>query len=260
MKKINLLIIVLLFLGTYLMLPSLPSLVPLHWNIQGQIDNYAPKDTGVWIMPVLVLVLFILFHFIPSFDPKREKYRLFQREWDIIQTGLIIFFAYMQCIILYASVYPELQIMPVMFTGFGALFILLGRTMSKIKQNYFIGIRVPWTLSSEDNWNKTHNFAAKCFTVAGIVVLLEAIFIRFAPFVVFGSIMLSVFLPVMYSFLLFKKSPEKMKYVYIGLLIIIMIVGAIRLLSGEDDWICQNGQWVKHGNPDAVKPSVPCPR
>lgn len=258
MKKVNLLLVFLMFSVSLLLFSKLPDLIPIHWNIQGQIDNYSSKSIGAWLLPILTVVMLILFRVVPSFDPKKEKYRLFKKEWEIIQAGFVGFFAYLQFVILYISLNPGINMLPLMFIGIGSLFVLLGNYLSKIRQNYFIGIKVPWTLNSEDNWNKTHRFASWCFVVAGIVTITEAYFFWFAPIVILGSIFLAIIMPIIYSFLLFKKMPDKMKYIFLFLIIVAGTLFLIRLFSGEDDWICQNGQWVKHGQPSAPTPQSKC--
>ena len=245
------------FIG-FILYNKLPSMIPMHWNIWGQVDNYMPKSKSLWIFPTVSLIMLVLFKVIPSFDPKKDKYRLFKHEWEIMQSGIIIFFAYLYFIILYVSLNPGAAIIQLIFIGIGALFILLGNYLSKIRQNYFIGIKIPWTLSSENNWNKTHRYASWCFVIAGIITIAESYFIWYAPVVIFASIFLTLALPIIYSFLLFKKIPEKMKYVYIILFLGILFILFIRLISGEDDWICVGGQWVKHGMPSAQIPTTPC--
>ncbi len=258
MKKVNLGIVLLMFFASWYLIPYLPDKIPMHWNILGQVDNYMSKIPAVFIIPALSLIMLILFQILPTFDPKKEKYKLFKKEWDVIQVVFIGFFTYLQFIILYISLNPETKMIPLMFIGLGALFILLGNYLSKIRQNYFIGIKVPWTLASEDNWNKTHRFASWCFVVAGILTLAEAYFLWFAPIVFFGSIIIGTILPVIYSFLLYKKAADKMKYVYLALFLLIAAVFSIRLASGEDDWICRNGEWIRHGNPVAPMPGYVC--
>jgi uncharacterized membrane protein len=258
MKKLNLILFIGTIIVSALLLPQLPQTIPMHWGFTGQPDSFYPKNIGVWMLPLLMIVMILLFHFLPSFDPNKKKYRLFKQEWDIIQTGLIGFFAYLQGITLYISLNPGTAMMPLMFLGLGTLFILLGNYLSKIRQNWFIGIKLPWTLASEDNWNKTHRYASWCFVIAGIVTLIEANFIWYAPIVIFGSILLATFLPMVYSFLLFRNSIDKMKYVYIALILIALLVGMMRLVSGEDDWICQDGGWVPHGVPSAPAPNGTC--
>jgi uncharacterized membrane protein len=258
MKKLNLLLVALMFLSGYYFLPSLPNKMPMHWNIRGEVDNYMPKGTAIWIMPAIALACFILFQFLPLFDPKKEKYKLFKTEWEIIQTALIGFFAYMQFLTFYIAMNPKTEMMPLMFIGLGILFVLMGNYMSKIRQNYFIGVKTPWTLASEDNWNKTHRFASWTFVIAGVITLVEAYFIWYAPVVIFGSIMLAAVLPIIYSFLIFKKVGHKMKYVLLAVAGLLILIFSMRFLAGEDDWICKDGRWIKHGAPSSPMPKEPC--
>lgn len=238
--------------------PVLPAKIPTHWNINGVIDQYTPKETAIWLMPGIILLMFLGFRFMPLLDPNKNKYRLFQTEWQIIQSALIGFFSYMHFITISASLNPALNIMPYMFMGMGSLFILLGNYLSKIRQNYFLGIRVPWTLSNEDNWNKTHRYASWTFVLAGIVTLVEAVLIWNAAPVIFAGLSLAAMLPVLYSFLLFKKKAHLMKYLHVGLALLIASLFAVRLMSTEDDWICRNGKWIPHGNPSAAAPKSIC--
>lgn len=258
MKKLIILIIILMYAASMIFLPILPQAIPMHWNISGQVDSWWPKNIAVWLFPAITSVMFLFFRFFPSIDPRKEKYKLFRKEWEIIQTVIITFMAYMQFIIFYIALHPGTLIMPLMFIGLGTLFIVMGNYLSKIRQNYFIGIRIPWTLSSEDNWNKTHRFASWTFVGAGILMLAEAYFLRYAPGIIFSSILLAVGLPIIYSFLLFRHAENKMNYVLLALLLIITLIIAVRLFSGEDNWICSNGKWIEHGKPSAPKPTGSC--
>jgi len=199
--------ILLFFLATIsgvVLYPQLPSKLPTHWNIYGQIDSYMPKNIAIWLIPGLILLMIVGFQIMPALDPKKEKYKLFRQEWEIIQLIFVGFFSYLHGIILYLSLNPTKNIRPLMFIGFGTLFILLGNYLSKVRQNYFLGIKTPWALSDEDNWNKTHRFASWCFVIAGVIILFEAYFIWLAPVVVFASIFSAAIIPTVYSYLIFK--------------------------------------------------------
>lgn len=261
MNKCNIFSIFLLavvIVGSIYLYPLLPAQIPTHWNIRGTIDQYSPKETAAWMMPGLMFAMIVGFRLLPIFDPNKEKYNLFRKEWHIIQSGLIGFFAFMHAIMMYAALNKQINIMPFMFAGMGSLFILLGNYLSKIRQNYFIGIRTPWTLASEDNWNKTHRYASWTFVFMGLTVLAEALFLWYPAPVIFGSIFLGSFLPVAYSFLLFKKKDHAMKYVYMVIAMFIAITLFIRITSGEDTWICEKGAWIQHGKPSTAKPVTPC--
>jgi uncharacterized membrane protein len=92
-----------------------------------------------------------------------------------------------------------------MFSGLGFLFMLIGNYLSKIRQNYFIGIKLPWTLANEDNWNKTHRLAAWAFVLAGLVFILEAIVLFYPAWVLGSSILLATVGPMIYSYVLSKQ-------------------------------------------------------
>ena len=206
MKKLSLLLLTSMFLGSIFFYSVLPAKMPMHWNINGQIDNYMRKNVAVALLPLLAAGMFILFKAIPQIDPKKKKYKLFKKEWEIIQTTLIGFFAYIHFAIFLVSIKPEISFVPILFFGLGILFIIIGSYLPKIKQNYFVGIKIPWTLSSVDNWNKTHKFGGTCFVISGIIILLEAIFFWNAPLIIFCSIFLTVILPIVYSYIIFSSS------------------------------------------------------
>jgi len=181
-------------------------MIPMHWNYQGQIDSYWPKSTAVLFFPALTSLLFILFRLIPIFDPKRNNYVLFKKEWEGIQIVIIGFMVFLHLLTFYLSFNPEVSIVPGIFYGMGILFILIGRYLPKIKQNYFVGIKLPWTLSSTDNWNKTHKFGGWCFIISGVIIFLEAFLLWNQVIVILSSIFFSVLAPMAYSFILYKKS------------------------------------------------------
>jgi uncharacterized membrane protein len=259
MKLVNGGLIILTFLVGLLLKPQLPSRLPSHWNIQGNIDGYMPTNQALWFFPALMLGMFLLFQLLPKLDPKKDKYQLFKREWEILQTVFLVFFAYIHGITLYAGIKGNVPINSLMFIGLGILFTLLGNYLSKIRQNYFIGIRVPWTLASEENWNKTHRYASWCFVAAGIFTVFDGVFVpQIAPGAAIGGIMLAGLLPIIYSFLLFKQKTKYMKVIYIALALFAAGVILIRGATGEDGWICTNTGWVKHGNPSSPAPQTVC--
>lgn len=243
---------------SWLSFSSLPDLIPMHWNWKGEIDSYWPKQTGVWFVPGITLLMWIGFKIFPYFDPKKEKYNLFKSEWEIIQIGIIGFMAFVHFVTLSAARNPEMRVDTWIVIGIGGLLILVGNYLSKIRQNYFIGIKTPWSLASEDNWNKTHRFGSWCFVIGGIAVMAGAALGLMMPILMMVAIIGASFIPMLYSFLVFKKKESLIKY-FLGVMVgIVMILGVIRVFAGEDDWICIDGRWVAHGNPSVEMPSKSC--
>lgn len=209
-------------------------------------------------MPLLSIGMVFFFKYIPNLDPKKNKYKLFEKEWNAVQISILSFLTYMHFLTIYFAYNQNDSFLKLFFLGFGIFFILLGNYMSKIRQNYFVGVRTPWALNDEDNWNKTQRYASWCFVITGIIVLIEAFVLWLPAVIIFSSIFLAAILPTVYSFLLFKKKESMMKWIYIGIFGIVLIVFSIKGLSGEDDWICQKGQWIKHGNPSTQMPKKKC--
>lgn len=255
---VQLLFIGLTVLANILVFNYLPAQVPTHWGVTGQVDAYMAKEIGIWVMPGLSLALTVFFKYLPQFDPKNKNYTLFAHEWNIIQISLVGFLSFMHFLILYFSFNPNANFLSIFFVGLGVFFVLLGNYLSKIRQNYFIGVRTPWTLDSTDNWNKTHRYASWCFVIIGIFIIIEAFTLWLPPiFVILGIIILSI-LPMIYSFLLFKKAEYLMKMVHWVLLGLILSIFLVKGISAEDSWTCQKGQWIKHGNPSSQMPIEKC--
>ena len=159
-------------------------------------------------MPVLFLLLLVSFPFLSKLDPKKENYKKFEQTRELMQTVLLLFFAYAYFLSLYAIQFPDVNIGKFLLIGIGILFAILGNYMGKIKQNYFIGIKVPWTLNDEDIWNKTSRFGGKAFVFGGILFVVIGIFSRYALRNVLSIIAGIVLLPILYSYLLFFKKKK----------------------------------------------------
>src|SRR3972149_9250140 len=187
MKKLNYLLVALMFLASYLLLPRLPSQIPIHWNINGEIDGVMDKGIAVWFMPALALIMLGFYEILPLLDPRAKNYKLFQKEWHFIQAIIVGFLAYMQFLTFNIAFNPEAPFLRLMFAGLGTMFILLGVNLKNIRQNYFIGIRLPWTLANEKNWKKTHLFSSPSFVAAGTITLIESyLLFQAAPLIIFS--------------------------------------------------------------------------
>jgi len=180
MKKIfwiiKLLIIMGMFVTAYYVYPAMPEKFPTHWNFDGHIDGYASKVFRVYLFPVLTLAIAFLMPLVCYMDPRKERFKPFAKPWEVIQFIFVLFLAYMFFVMLYIVAHPGVSMNPFMMMGLGILFVLLGNYMGKIRQNYTVGIRVPWTIDNEEVWNRTHRFGGWCFVVAGLIVMMNAYF------------------------------------------------------------------------------------
>jgi len=175
MRKLQLLAIALValsFATGILAHPSMPSRMASHWNVAGEVDGYMGRDAGVFLMPALSVFLLALFYALPLIDPKKENYAAFQKEYDELVAITIGFLYYIYLLTLAHNFGYSFNIVQMLAPAFGALFLYVGAILAKAKQNWFVGIKTPWTLSSTVVWNKTHALGSKLFMAAGVVAFL----------------------------------------------------------------------------------------
>lgn len=151
-----------------------PATVVTHWNYAGTPDGWGSGHANAVAIPLVLAGMYLLFFFLPYLDPKKERYEQFAKVYHIFKSIIIGFLA----IIFFATglfnlgyQIPIGKIVPVLI---GALFIVIGNYMGKIKFNWFVGVKTPWTLSSEEVWNKTHRFFGKIFIASGIILAINA--------------------------------------------------------------------------------------
>ncbi|TCS83820.1 SdpI family protein [Tepidibacillus fermentans] len=196
--------------------PQMPDQVPMHWNIQGEVDRYGGKFQGTFMLPLMILGLFFLFLLLPKLDPRKENYQGFKRTYGIIQWSIQFFLVVMYFLTLYHSLVPKNEIPKFLQISFAVpflvsvLFIVLGNYMGKVKDNFFVGIRNPWTLSSKEVWYKTHRLASKLFVISGILGIIGSFFGGSIAFIMLlGPVILSVILPMIYSYVIYRKELKK---------------------------------------------------
>ena len=179
----------------------LPEQVPFHWNAAGEIDGWASKPVAVFVPSAAMLALQWLCLLVTSTDPKKQNHPKKVKVLVLWLIPLITVFisALMYVSALGGSVRVEM-LMPILL---GLLFVAIGNYMPKCKQNYTIGIKIPWTLASEENWNRTHRFAGWVWVGGGIVMLLSGFLGIFWLTLVPAIIMVAV--PLVYSYILHKK-------------------------------------------------------
>lgn len=183
-----------------------PEQVPMHWNVYGQVDSYGSRFAGAIIGPAMLVGMYLLFLIIPLIDPKKEKYGQFAKTYYFIRLALMLVMLGIFLIASLAGLGWNVRIeiwIPVLI---GLLFILMGNYLGKIKPNWFIGIRTPWTLESPEVWNKTHRLGGKLFMLLGLWLLLAPLMNGKLVFIGMIILMLLlVLITTIYSYLLFRK-------------------------------------------------------
>lgn len=159
--------------------PRLPYRVPSHWNAAGEIDGYSGAFSGAFLLPLITLAIWLFFLMIPLIDPRRDNYKKMGKVFWLFSLLVVLFLCILHLGILMSALgMLKTSLVPLLsFAGVGVLFIVLGFCMGKIRHNYFFGIRTPWTLASEEVWNKTHRTVGPWWIIGGVVFL----FLGFLP-------------------------------------------------------------------------------
>ncbi len=195
------LVILLPMLAGLILWNQLPDRMPTHWNAAGEVDGWSSKPFSVFGLPLILLAVQWLCMLGTAADPKKENHpeKILHMVLWIIPVLSVILHTVTYAVALGKQVRMEV-VMPVFM---GILFAVIGNYMPKCKQNYTIGIKIPWTLNSEENWNKTHRFAGWVWTVGGFVIMLTGFFGGFWIFL--GIVLIMVLAPLSYSYLLHRK-------------------------------------------------------
>lgn len=200
-----LLVIVVSFLLGLYFYPILPDQIASHWNTVGEVDGYMPKFWGAFLMPIISVVLFIVFLVVPKIDPRRANIEKFRNYFDGFIAAIFLFFLYLYVLTLIWNLGYEFNMVQFIVPAIAILFYVIGIVISKAESNWTIGIRTPWTLSSETVWQKTHILGGKLFRGAAIVSFLGIFF----PSIAFWILMISIFFAagysVLYSYLVYRK-------------------------------------------------------
>ena len=182
----------------------LPDMVITHWNWQGQADGWSSKNFQVIFFPALMLAMYGLFKFLPRLDPHRKNYQDFKVAYLMIQFLLMLFFTLLYLITSLVNLGYNISITWAMMTMIGIMFGVFGFYMPHLKRNWFVGIRTPWTLSSDIVWARTHQYGAKVFWLAGLIFIimpyLPAAWIVYA----FILAMFLILSSIVYSYLVYR--------------------------------------------------------
>ena len=161
-----------------LLYPQMPDRIPTHWNWRGEIDGWGDKQWAAWLMPAIMLGLLLFFQILPWLSPRQFDIESFRPTYDVIIVLLMLMFASLHVVFLLPAVGLHPPVDTTVMVILAAFFMLLGTVLDKVRRNFFVGVRTPWTIASERVWNDTHRVAAKLFFWSGLLGIPAAVCCR----------------------------------------------------------------------------------
>ncbi len=198
--------IVLLFLavGSYFYAP-MPDRMASHWNAQGQADGYMSKFWGLFLMPLIAAGVSLLLVLIPRIDPLKANIDKFKQHYHGFVIVLLMFLFYVYLLTIVWNLGTRFNMSQLLSPAFAVLFYYCGFLMERAKRNWFIGIRTPWTLSSDTVWDKTHRIGGRLFKAAGVVSLFGVFFPDQAILLMVVTVLLVAAFTIVYSYFEYQK-------------------------------------------------------
>lgn len=184
----------------------LPDPVPTHFDFSGNPDGYTAKPMGVFAPAIILAFIGLVFAVLPRMAPRGYALEPFQRAYEIIGIAvLVLVFGIVMLSLVYAVGVP-IDLNRIVGAGIGLLFVVMGNFLGKLTRNFFIGIRTPWTLASDEVWLRTHRVGGVMCVVGGVVILAASLIARSGvPLVLLGVVIAIVLFSVVYSYVVYRR-------------------------------------------------------
>jgi len=207
MKKILSTLIILIFLAAIYLyfFVELPDQMVSHWNELGEADGYMSKFWGVFLMPLVALFMYLMFMFIPRIDPLKKNIESFRKYFDRFILAIMLFFVYIYVLTITWNFGITYNMTSAILPAVILLLWFAGDLTKKAKRNWFIGIRTPWTLSSDEVWDKTNKLGGSLIQASAVISCIGIIFPDYFIWFLMVPLLGSVLGTLIYSYLIFKK-------------------------------------------------------
>jgi uncharacterized membrane protein len=204
-----------MFLASILVWPVAPEELPVHWNAAGEVDAYGGRFQGLLLLPLLATAVYLLMRFLPRLDPGRANYAQFAGAFAVVRLAVLLCLAIVHLVVVLWAVGIALEVARVVPMAVGAMLIVVGSVLGKLRPNWFVGIRTPWTLSSKRAWVKTHRLGGYVFVLLGVLLIVWGVSRpAFSGEVLLGAVAaiagVAVALLTIYSYAVWRGDPNKL--------------------------------------------------
>jgi uncharacterized membrane protein len=181
----------------------LPDPMPSHWDMAGRVNGWLPQPWGAFGLPGIMALVWLFFLALPKISPRGFDMEPFLRAWGFLRAAILAFLLLTEILVLPAASTGRLS-SRVLLAGLGLLFMVIGNFLGKVTRNFFVGIRTPWTIASEEVWNRTHRVGGKLLVIAGLIGVLSALFdLTLWPLV--WAVLAAGAVSILYSYVIYKR-------------------------------------------------------
>jgi uncharacterized membrane protein len=155
--------------------PRLPAQMPTHWTMSGEVNGWSSRLFGAWMVPLMMAVMWLILRAVPHIDPRRENYEKFKGVYETLIVLILLFMLGIHLLLLAKATGSKTDVGRVALSSTGLLFIALGFLLPKAHPNWFVGIRTPWTLTSDVSWERTHRIGGPLFMLIGALTAVTGL-------------------------------------------------------------------------------------
>jgi uncharacterized membrane protein len=190
--------------------PNAPDRFPAHWGFSGDIDRYGGKFEGLLLVPIIAVGVYLLLLAIPRIDPSRENYRRFATAYSMIRLVILAVLGFVYVVIQVSAAGRDVDVNLAIGLAMGGMIFVLGSVMGRIKPNYMVGVRTPWTLASQASWAKTHRITGWLFMASGAAtIIVSLIWTTAGVIVLLASVLTATVVAVAYSYWAYSVDVER---------------------------------------------------
>lgn len=209
MKKTTIIILAMILISFIIAIyfySSMPDQMASHWNSQGEVDSYMSKFWGLFLMPLVSILIFLVFLLIPKIDPLKKNIEKFRKYFDWFIVVIIAFLLYIYLLTIFWNLDYRFNMTKMLMPALGILFYYAGILLNNSKRSWFIGVRTPWTLSSDIVWDKTNKLGGQLFKIIGIITVIAGLFVsKYLIWIILVPILTIVLYLFVYSYFEYQK-------------------------------------------------------
>lgn len=209
-KWIPLLLIVAAVALSIFYYPQLPERMATHWNASGEANGFSSRLWGAWMLPLVMAAVWLLMRAIPHIDPRKANYEKFSGMYEALVILVLAFMLLIHIVVLRGALGTPIRMERIFMPSVGVFIAIMGLLIPKVHPNWFVGIRTPWTLTSDLSWERTHKIGGTLFVALGVLMVATSFIApEVAIWILVAAALAIVIFLFAYSYQVWKTDPLK---------------------------------------------------